>query len=186
MQDQANGAQSSGQRSRPAARIAFKLGSRVVYDTRFDLRLYQLGIAPADLAETSGISRSHLARLRSDQMDPTASMIRAIVRAAKSSTRRKIRASDFWDLGDDPHEARNGPRPYAAQHDPNWDQIVLLAFSAGRRHAAMIDACASFLEVFWPSLGAATQRAILKELAEMQRRGELANRWRRMRQKVQQ
>lgn len=68
--------------------------------TRLEAFLKGHGIKPAHLARECGYSRQYLLRLRLGRMDPTRRCIAAIVAACRRITRRRVRATDLFDLGD--------------------------------------------------------------------------------------
>lgn len=68
--------------------------------TRLEAFLKGAGIKPAHLARESGYSRQHLLRLRLGRMEPTRRCIAALVTACRRITRRRVRATDLFDLGD--------------------------------------------------------------------------------------
>ena len=68
--------------------------------TKLEAFLRSRGIKPAHLACESGYSRQHLLRIRMGKMEPTRRCIAAIVVACRRITRRKVRPSDLFDLGD--------------------------------------------------------------------------------------
>jgi hypothetical protein len=67
---------------------------------RLEAFLKGSGIKPAHLARECGYSRQHLLRLRLGRMEPTRRCIAAIVAACDRLTRRRVRATDLFDLGD--------------------------------------------------------------------------------------
>jgi hypothetical protein len=68
--------------------------------TRLEAFLKGSGIKPAHLARECGYSRQHFLRLRLGRMEPTRRCIAAIVAACGRLTRRRVRATDLFDLGD--------------------------------------------------------------------------------------
>jgi hypothetical protein len=68
--------------------------------TKLEAFLRSRGIKPAHLARESGYSRQHILRIRMGKMEPTRRCIAAIVVACRRITRRKVRPSDLFDLGD--------------------------------------------------------------------------------------
>ena len=59
-------------------------------------------IKPLHLAETAGISRQHLGRLRDGQAEPTRPMMVWLTIAAAQILKRRVSVSDLFDLGDEP------------------------------------------------------------------------------------
>lgn len=68
--------------------------------TRLEAFLKGHGIKPAHLARECGYSRQHLLRIRLGCMEPTRRCMAAIVVACRRLTRRRVRASALFDLGD--------------------------------------------------------------------------------------
>jgi hypothetical protein len=75
---------------------------RRIFNTRLDRWLTAHKVKPARLALASGYSRQHLLRIRKSEMEPTRECIAAIVRAARGLSGQPVKASELFDLGDDP------------------------------------------------------------------------------------
>jgi hypothetical protein len=59
------------------------------------------GIRPLHLADTAGISRQHLGRLRAGLAEPTRPVMVWLRIASGRLLRRPVRMSELFDLGDD-------------------------------------------------------------------------------------
>jgi hypothetical protein len=66
--------------------------------TKLEGFLRSRGIKPVHLARESGYSRQHLLRLRIGKMEPTRRCIAALVVACCRITRKKVKASDLFNL----------------------------------------------------------------------------------------
>lgn len=67
-------------------------------------RLHQFlqvhGIKPTHFAAIAGVSRQHLYRLRFGMMEPTRPVIASITGAARRMLKRRVLASELFDLGE--------------------------------------------------------------------------------------
>lgn len=72
-----------------------------VFDTRIDRRRAGLGLTPGEWAAAADMPRGQLLRYRSGQAEPRARALARLVRAARDVTGKPVRASDFYDLGED-------------------------------------------------------------------------------------
>jgi hypothetical protein len=57
------------------------------------------GIKPAVLARKSGYCRQHLLRIRLGEQEPTRPCIKAIAVACRQLSRKRVKATDLFDLG---------------------------------------------------------------------------------------
>ncbi len=67
--------------------------------TRLESFIRANGIKPAALARKSGYCRQHLLRIRFGEQEPTRPCIKAIAVACRQLSRKRVKATDLFDLG---------------------------------------------------------------------------------------
>jgi DNA-binding XRE family transcriptional regulator len=80
------------------------------YDTRIDAFRRRQGLAVETWADTAGLTRNTLYRIRSGAHAPRCATLALLVRAASVLLHRSVKASELYDLGED--------LPVAAQRVP--------------------------------------------------------------------
>ena len=70
--------------------------------TRLEDFMTRNGVKPLRLARLANISRQHLLRVRKGICDPTRPVIKSVTTAMCRLLDRDVRASELFDLGDDP------------------------------------------------------------------------------------
>ncbi|MDP9192358.1 MAG: hypothetical protein M3P06_11725 [Acidobacteriota bacterium] len=84
------------------------------YETRMDQRRAKYGIALLQWSVEAGIDRKVISRYRAGLDEPKERNLAKLVRAARKITGKQIRASEFFDLGEDEPLGTRRERQYAS------------------------------------------------------------------------
>jgi transcriptional regulator with XRE-family HTH domain len=66
--------------------------------TRLESYMKQWGVMPSAFAKRSGVSRTHLLRLRRGEMDPTRHIMNALADAASAMQRKPVYVVELFEL----------------------------------------------------------------------------------------
>jgi hypothetical protein len=99
------------------------------YETRIDRCRAHYGILLWQWAAEAGIDRKIITRYRAGLDEPTERNLAKLVRAARKITGKQIRASEFFDLGEDeplgPWRERQYASPGRKAYDTRFDRYLV-------------------------------------------------------------